>query len=88
MTIERKVSVNQIEITSSNFVQVRLTMELVEGDNVLSSQYHRFIITEDSPLDVMIAAVNQDLTSQGWPPVNAEQIARVKAFEDLARTYG
>lgn len=85
--IERKVTVDQIEITSTNSVQIRLTMKLVEGDQELSSQYHRFMITPELPLATLVELVNGDLTNQGWPPVTPEDTARIGAFEELARTY-
>lgn len=84
MTIERRTLVDQIEITPENTVQVRLALQLVEGEVVISSRWHRTSIPTGVAVELQIAAVNEHLALMGEAAVAQDATDRIKAFHDVA----
>ena len=84
MNIYKRTKVNQIEITESGVVQVRIALQIIEGGNVVSNKWHRTAISPDGDVDAQMAAVNVHLNQMNEQPVSAEDIAKVKAHFDLA----
>jgi hypothetical protein len=45
MSLEKQMVVDQIEVTESGAVQVRTATRIVENGNVISSTFHRHVVT-------------------------------------------
>lgn len=84
MAIERKTIVNQIEIDVSGNVGVRLSLQLIENGEVLSSKWHRTMIpTSVSPAE-QLAYVNGHLAQMGEALLTTADIQRVGMFHRLS----
>lgn len=88
MAIERKTIIDQIEITGGGEVRTRFGLLLVEGDKVLSVNYHRTIFDVGSPNCVALTmySVNTHLVSMGEQPLPQEQIDRIAAHVALVES--
>ena len=88
MAITKEVVVDQIEATANHTIQIRLKKNLVENGNVLSSAYHRTVLTPGAPLAAQIAAVNDDLAQSinggPWPAV--KDVKRIEAIVKAEHT--
>lgn len=62
MSLARRTIVDQIEILRDGTVQVRLAKQVVDGDDVLRSEYHRIAVEPGSDLESCLLAVNAHLT--------------------------
>jgi hypothetical protein len=80
MAIERKSVVDQLEFPRAGGVQVRFALLIVDGDEEISSSWHRTYIPEGMDPALQIAAVNEHLAQMGAAQIDAADIARVAAF--------
>lgn len=76
--MERKTVVDQIECTRNGAVQVRLSKQIVEGDQVLASEYHRTVVEPGVDPRVQMGLVNDHLQAMGCALVTEDDIARVE----------
>lgn len=65
MSLEKQISVDQIEVVSNGSVQVRTATRIVEDGNVISSSLHRHVIApgqdysgEDARVQAICAATH------------------------------
>jgi hypothetical protein len=66
-----------MEILQEGPIQVRLVKQVVDGTNVITSEYHRFVLEPGATPATLWAAVNTHLGTLGWPPVSAADMTRV-----------
>ena len=86
MALEKRTSVNQIEITESGTIQVRIAKRVVDGDQVFSSEWHRTVFDPITDIDAQMAAVNAHLAQMGWPEVPAADTQKIKDHAVVAHT--
>lgn len=67
--IEKKTSLDRIEVLADGTVQVRFQKQIVEDGNVIFAEPHRTIFPPGSDVDRQMMAVNLDLEAMGFPPV-------------------
>ena len=79
--ITKQTVVDQIEITRNGALQIRIALELVEDGAVLSNKWHRTAVEPGGDVGAQIAAVNEHLAQMGKQPVNAADIAKIKAHQ-------
>jgi hypothetical protein len=87
--IEKKTIVDQIEVTRSGHVQVRLALLLVEDGVEISSRWHRVVVEPGGDVDAAIAAVNADITKRETlkaPPVETDKVPLLKGICKLAHS--
>ena len=85
--IEKKTVIDQIEITRSGSIQIRLGLLLVEDGEELSCQWHRTVIEPDGDIDVQIAAVNVGLAAMRAAPVSdVGRVALLKSLKPMVHT--
>lgn len=65
MTLEKQITVDQIEVTESNHVQVRKKITVVEDGSVVAQSFHRHVIApgddysnEDARVQAICAATH------------------------------
>ena len=75
--LARQVVIDQIEITKSGVIQIRMEKQIVDADQVVTSEYHRTAIGVGNDVNAQMDAVNKHLAQMGWPAVPADDIARV-----------
>ena len=63
--LQRKTVVDQIEITSGGFVQLRFAKLVVDGDKVVSKGYHRATVAPGDDFDALLKVVNAGLRHLG-----------------------
>lgn len=86
MALEKRTTVNQIEITESGTIQVRIAKRVVDGDQVFSSEWHRTAFDPTTDIDAQMAAVNAHLAQMGWPAVPDADTQKIKDHANVART--
>lgn len=86
--IERKVILDQIEITRSGHVQVRMLKAVVDNGKIVASEYHRTVVEPGADPDARLAAVNASLATMDtpWPPVAVVEWQRVRQHCTVAHT--
>ena len=83
MAIKKVSVVDQIEITRDGGIGVRLALELVDGGEVLSSQFHRTLIIGGVTAADQMGAVNAHLVEMGWPQIDEAAIVRLTTLQNL-----
>lgn len=83
MSIIKQTVVDQIELTRTGTIQIRIALELVENGAVISSKWHRTSVEPGVDVAAQMAAVNYHITSEPMneQPVSAVDIARIKAVQ-------
>lgn len=82
----KKVVFSQIEICAPGVIQVRFEKLILDGDKVLSREYHRTSLEPGVPLDAQMAAVNSHLAQMGFPAPAEDVIERVRKIVDAEHT--
>jgi len=82
--LERKSMVEQIELPSSGGVQVKIALMIVEGDKVLSSSWHRTLVTHGGNAVTQMSYVQAHLSEMGEALLSQEDVARVVAAHAFA----
>lgn len=82
--LARKSTVDQIEVDRNNNVNVRLVLLIVDGEQEVSSRYHRTSIPPEGDPAAQMSYVNQHLAAMGEEPVPQADIDRIAAFHALA----
>lgn len=83
MAIERRTVIDQIELTRSGLIQIRLGLLLVENGNELDCRFHRAVIPFDGDVETQMAAVNEHLDMMGVDRVSEPDIQRIEAIRQL-----
>jgi hypothetical protein len=87
--IEKKTVIDQIEVTRSGHVQVRLAILVIEDGIEISSRWHRVTVDPGGDVDAAIAAVNTDITTRDTlkaSPIDAGKIPLLKSICKVAHT--
>lgn len=84
--IDKKTTVDQIEITRSGTIQVRLALELIENGEVLSHKLHRTLIAPGSDVAAQMAAVNVHLVQMNMNTVSDADVGQISALATVAWT--
>jgi hypothetical protein len=82
--IQRKSIINQIEVPTHGGVAVRIALQIVDGDTVISSKWHRTLIPVGISPAEQLAFVNEHLAMMGEAPISSADIQRVGLFHKLA----
>jgi hypothetical protein len=85
--IEKQTIVDQIEITRTGYVQVRLGLLLIDDGREIDCKWHRTSIEPGGDVDRQMAAVNASLEQAGKLAVDGAGIEKVKAFAALAQKF-
>ena len=78
--LEKKTIVDQLEITRTGAVQVRLGLLIVDDGREVDCKWHRTVIEPGGLVDEQMAAVNAHLEQMGRLPVDDAGIAYIKKF--------
>ncbi len=70
MSLSQRTIIDQIEVTHSGPIQIRFAKQIVDGDTVLASEWHRTSIDPGGDLATQMAAVNSHLEQMGRLPVS------------------
>jgi len=81
--IEKQSVVDQIEITRSGTLQIRIGLEIVEDGKILSGKWHRTSIEPSGNVDEQMKFVNDHLLSMGEAQVSQQDIDKIKAYHSL-----
>jgi hypothetical protein len=86
MGLERRTVIDQIEIRRDGTVQVRLAKQVVDGEDVLRSDYHRIGVEPGADLESHLPLVNAHLTTLGEAVVEETEWDRVRRVVSLEHT--
>jgi hypothetical protein len=84
--IEQKTIVDQIEIAKNGVVQVRFAKQLVRGDRVLSSEWHRTAFEPGIPAEAQIWEVNRHLSALECAAVPDSEAAKILSIVQHVHT--
>lgn len=86
--MQTRTIIDRIEIepqTGTTFV--RMLKQIVDGDRVLSSEYHRTTFPPDGDVAAQAAVVNAHLATMGFPSVSLEDEAILRKTISLLTTH-
>lgn len=86
MAIKRKTIIDQLEYNCNGTVSVRLALQLAEGDQVISSKWHRTVIPAGIPACLQMAEVNTHLHAMGEERLPNKEILRIEKFCEFCQT--
>lgn len=86
MSIGTRTVIDQIEIRANGTLQIRLLKQIVNGDAVVQSTYHRTAIEPGGDCDALLAAVGAHLAALGFPRLSPDEWQRVKDHAAVAWT--
>jgi hypothetical protein len=80
MTLARKTYVDQIEITRTGHVQVRMHLSVIDDNKVINQQNHRTSVAPGEDPDEQLRAVNGHLAIMDppWPSISDAEWQRVR----------
>lgn len=87
MTIERKTMLDKVELDKSGAVSIRLALMLVEGDQVLSTKYHRLAIDIYGDVVEQMGGVVEHLARDGYPPLPESALGLLRSGHQLIKDY-
>jgi hypothetical protein len=79
-------ALSQIECTPSGAVQLRLDKQIVDGDNIVASSYHRTVFLPGGDLDAQVSLVNEHLSEMGYPAMPDAVIERLRRIIAVEHT--
>ena len=77
----KQIVVDQIEVTNNGTIQIRMHKLSSDGDLIGN---HRTAIEANGDVDAQMDAVNTHMGSEGYAPITAEDIQRVKTIAQAA----
>jgi hypothetical protein len=86
MGLERRTIIDQIEIRRDGTVQVRLAKQVVDGEDVLRSEYHRIGVEPGADLESYLPVVNAHLRALREAAVDEAEWDRVRRVVSLEHT--
>ncbi len=86
MALTQKTVVDQIEVTRNSSLQIRIALEVLNGETIANSKWHRTSIPPGGEVAAQMAAVNAHLFQMGEPPVSEADIAKITAHAETAWT--
>lgn len=84
MALTRVVAIDRIEVLRDGSLQIRMAKQIVDGDQVVTSEYHRTAFDVGADVEGQMAAVNDHLAQMGWPAVAADSVQQAKAHAAVA----
>lgn len=82
--LSRKSIVDQIEVPTTGGIQVRIALQIIDGDVVIGQKWHRTYIPADISAQEQMSYVNAHLTEMGEATISTSDIQRVGLFHKLA----
>jgi colicin import membrane protein len=87
MALKKQTVLSQIEVQPDGTLQIRLAKQVVDGDEVFASDYHRTAIPPGHSVDDQMNAVDADLiNNHGFPALDKAERDRIKAHAKVAHT--
>ena len=74
------------DINDMAIVEVRISKSRWDGEELITREYHRATITPDMEATNYMAAIREDLISQGYPSLSVEDLAQIDAAIIARRT--
>lgn len=78
--MQTRTIVDKIELEpQSGVVGIRMRKQIVNGEKVMSEQYHRTTVAPGADVDTQMALVNAHLVADGYPPVQEGDMTRINS---------
>ena len=85
--MHKKTALDQVEITRNSSIGIRLTLEVVDDDNVtvINKTYHRGLLVQLSSHDVneQIQNISDHLGEMGWPAIAEDDVTKIVSISQL-----
>ena len=79
MALTQKTNIGSIQIDDRGNVGVLLKLVIADGDNELSKDNHRFMLTKDGDAAFTFRDVSEHLATMGREPISAADEATIMA---------
>lgn len=86
MALAKRTIVDQIEVRRDGAVQVRLAKQIVDGEQVALSEWHRAAFEPGVDLEAGMKIVNNDLIQMGEEPVSGSEVERIRRIMSVEHT--
>lgn len=86
MALERRTIIDQIEIKRDATMNVRLAKQVVDGEEVVTSEYHRIAVEPGADLESRLPIVNAHLAEMHAASVDEAEWERVRRIVGLEHT--
>ena len=86
MSLQRRTIIDQIEIRRDGTVQVRLAKQVVDGEDVLRSEYHRIGVEPGADLESYLPVVNGQLAALREAEVDEAEWDRLRRVISVEHT--
>ena len=77
MGLEKRTTLNQIECKPDGKLFVRLSKEIVDDNDVISSEFHRFEISANADVQRISLEVGHHLNTLGFPPLSKKSVKKI-----------
>jgi hypothetical protein len=87
--MEKRTVFVQMECTASGEAFIKFDKQIVDGEKVVASRFHRIAVEPGQSLDAVLADVHQHISTEemgGYPPLSAADVSRVRAVIDVDHT--
>lgn len=81
--MEKRTVLDLIEARQAD-LGVRLRRAIVDGETVISGEYHRISIPAGADVDVFLDEVDRSLEAMDWPPIQSPDRAKIEAVMGAA----
>lgn len=85
--IERKTKLDRLELGADGTISIRMALILAEGDEVLSSQFHRVAVGAEEDIAQAMAAVMAHIGTAGYPSLQDAELQLVQGQHALIKSY-
>jgi len=68
MALDKRAVVESVTMMPNGTISVRFAKQVIDGDSVIASEWHRLIIAPSENIPNAIIAANADLTASGYGP--------------------
>lgn len=83
--MNKRTILDQVEVRWGGAIQLRFGKQIIDGEAVLTNEWHRAVLNLEDDADARLADVSSHLQMLGYPAITAGDIARIKKFFDLAK---
>lgn len=85
MTIKKLTILDQIEVTRSGDIGVRFAKQIVDGTEVIATEWHRTLVERGGDVSAQLAAVSSHLKEGlGYPEIKQADIERIQSIAKAA----
>lgn len=84
--LEKRTIVDQVECTRSGILQIRMRLQILDGETIFRNDYHRTVLEPGIDPDAQLAFLNTALLREGEAAVTSDEWERVRRIVAVEHT--